>query len=278
MAHLFFVLLIASALGIGAPPMVLAQEAAPPVESDPVRPKTPAHRAYLPGPLPNTDVIIGQPPASGSATLAADLAIYWGTRALKGSARWALATNDVAQSAAAVLDNFACALGRRLDPAAVPKLVTLFDRVRLDVGNATRLPKDRYRRIRPHIGNEAPLCVVRDPHVEDTFSYPSSHATLGWTLTLILASLVPDRAAGILTRGRVYGESRIVCGLHWRTDVEAGRTIAAALYAALAGDAAFRADMDAVRVELGQALAASETKAEAGTCEVEAAATATALP
>ena len=278
MAYVFFVLLGALVLGIGTPPNAPAQEAAPPVEHDPVKPDTPARRAYLPAPLPNTGAIIGPPPASSSAASAADIATFWSTRALQGSPRWALATNDVAQSAAAVLDNFACALGYRLNPAAVPKLITLFDRVRLDVANATRMPKDHYRRIRPHIGNDAPLCVVRDPHVEDTFSYPSSHATLGWTLALILASLVPERATAILTRGRVYGESRVICGLHWRTDVEAGRTIAAALYAALAGHAAFRADLEAVRTELQQALAASETKPDAGTCEVEAAATATAFP
>src|SRR5215213_2535288 len=173
MAHLFFVLLVASALGIGTPLKALAQEAAPPVEHDPVKPDTPARRAYLPAPLPNTGAIIGPPPASSSAAAAADLATYWSTRALQGSPRWALATNDVAQSAAAVLDNFACALGYRLDPAAVPKLITLFDRVRLDVGNATRMPKDHYRRTRPHIGNDAPLCVVRDPGLE-----PGAHPRL----------------------------------------------------------------------------------------------------
>src|SRR4051812_32433632 len=44
MARHFFVLLVASALGIGTPLKALAQEAAPPVEHDPVKPETPARR------------------------------------------------------------------------------------------------------------------------------------------------------------------------------------------------------------------------------------------
>ena len=75
MTHVFFVLLGALALSAGAPLNALAQEAAPPIEHDPVKPETPARRAYLPAPLPNTSAIIGPPPASGSAASAADLAI-----------------------------------------------------------------------------------------------------------------------------------------------------------------------------------------------------------
>jgi len=276
--HRLCVLLVASALGVGTLLPTLAQQAAPPVENDPIRPEEPAHRGYLSDSLPNMDTAIGQPPAVGSAALAADLAAFWGTRALLGSPRWVLATKDVHGGAKDMLNHFACTLGYRLDPTAVPKLVTLFDRVRIDVGRAAGIPKGDYHRIRPHVGNEAPLCVEREPDLDRSFSYPSGHATLGWTVALILTSLVPDRATDILTRGRIYGESRVICGVHWRSDVEAGRTIAASLYAVLEGDPAFRADMDAVRAELKQALVASETKPDGGTCKVEAAAATTPPP
>jgi acid phosphatase (class A) len=277
MTYPLCLLLLASALGVSAPLSALAQETTPSVEPDPVKPGTPVRHAYLSEPLSNTDLITGPPPISGSAAFAADLVAYWSTRGLKGSSRWALATKDGARGATVMLDNFACALGRRLDPALVPRLMTLFDRVHSDVADATRGLKDRYRRTRPHVDNDAPLCVERDPRIPNTFSYPSSHATLGWTLALTLASLVPEHATGVLARGRVYGESRVVCGLHWRSDVEAGRTIGAALFAALGSNAVFRADLDTARAELHQALAASETKPDAEACEVEAAAARTPL-
>jgi len=89
--------------------------------------------------------------------------------------------------------------------------------------------------------------------------------------------LVPERASGVLARGRVYGESRVVCGLHWGSDVEAGRAIGAALFAALESCAVFRAALDAVRAELEQALVASQAEPDAGACEIEAAAARTPL-
>jgi len=86
----------------------------------------------------------------------------------------------------------------------------------------------------------------------------------------------PPPAVATHELARLFGRSAALAGVTMR--VEAGRTIAAALYATLAGDAAFRADLEAVRAELQQVLAASETRPDAGTCEVEAAAAAAALP
>ena len=83
------------------------------------------------------------------------------------------------------------------------------------------------------IGNEAPICVQRSQALADSFSYPSGHATQGWAYALILASLVPEKATPILARGRAYGESRIVCGVHWLSDVAAGRLTGTAVFAAL---------------------------------------------
>ena len=93
---------------------------------------------------------------------------------------------------------------------------------RLDLARATRIPKVHYRRLRPFVGNEAPICVQRTQVLTDSFSYPSGHATQGWAYALIMSALVPEKATAILTRGRAYGESRIVCGVHWPSDVAAG--------------------------------------------------------
>ena len=68
----------------------------------------------------------------------------------------------------------------------------------------------------------------------------------------LLAEIAPDRAAEVLERARMFGESRVVCGVHHVTAVEAGRLTAESVLAALHGVAAFRADLEAAREEVSR--------------------------
>ncbi|TGD97128.1 acid phosphatase [Methylobacterium nonmethylotrophicum] len=227
----------------------------------------PAREPYLAAGALDVAAALPAPPRPGSAAQAADAAIYAATRDLAGSSRWHLAVADVASGVPRLLDDFSCAIGRRLDPARVPALAELLARLRRDVVAVVRNAKARFARLRPHLGNDAPICVDRTEALDRSFAYPSGHATEGWTFGLVLAALMPERAAPILRRGRIYGESRIVCGVHWASDVEAGRSTGAALFAALVGSPAFRADLDRARAELA---AGSEGAApEAALCARE---------
>ena len=71
-------------------------------------------------------------------------------------------------------------------------------------------------------------------------SYPSGHTAFGWAWALILTEIAPERADVILARGRAFGESRMVCNVHWYSDVVAGRTIGAAAVARLHAEPEFR--------------------------------------
>ncbi len=220
--------------------------------------------------LPDAVQILPPPPGHDAPLDKADRAAFANTRALKGSPRWEIAANDVAEGAAAVLENFACVLGTRIDQARVPAVINLLERARLDLAHATRAPKVHYRRLRPFVGNEAPICVMRTQALTDSFSYPSGHATQGWAYALILAALVPEKATPILVRGRAYGESRVVCGVHWLSDVVAGRLTGTSVFAALMGDPTFRADLEKARAELRAAMAGAGTPPDQATCAREA--------
>ena len=266
---------ILAALSLGAllaGPAAAAPDSAPSLGAETVRPGRPAVRSYLADGLPDPVTVLPPPPADGSTLGKADRAAFEATRGLEGSARWSLATDDVAEGAAAIIETFACVLGTRIDQARVPALIALLERARLDLARATRLPKRQYRRPRPFVGNTAPICVARTPELAASYSYPSGHATQGWAYALIVAALVPEKAAAILARGRAYGESRVVCGVHWLSDVAAGQTNGAAVFAALVGDATFRADMDRARAELRTALSGPGDAPDRTVCarEVEA--------
>jgi PAP2 superfamily len=57
-------------------------------------------------------------------------------------------------------------------------------------------------------------------------SYPSGHTTYGYTESLVLALLVPERYQQMIVRAAEYGNNRIVVGAHYAMDVLGGRTVA----------------------------------------------------
>jgi len=60
----------------------------------------------------------------------------------------------------------------------------------------------------------------------DSPSFPSGHTTHGYTESLVLALLVPDRYPQMMARAAEYGNDRIVIGAHYAMDVLGGRTLA----------------------------------------------------
>lgn len=217
---------------------------------------------------PNTLRILPPAPQPGDARDAADRAVFKATRALKDTPRWALAVNDVDERA--IARDMSCALGVELTPQSAPAVVGLLTKIAPEVGRAVNGPKGYYQRKRPYLVDEGPICVEKTDALAASPDYPSGHATWGWTVGLILAELAPDRSTAILDRARAFGESRIVCGVHNLSAVEAGRTNASALVAALHGSPAFRADLDAARADLARARAAGPAP-DAAACTAEAA-------
>jgi acid phosphatase (class A) len=191
---------------------------------------------------------------AGSAALAADAEAYRVTRALRDTPRWALATQDANLAFPDAGGTFSCALDAPITEAATPHLYVLMRRILADGGLAGYAAKDHYQRRRPFMEYRDASCTPQEePQLVRDASYPSGHAAIGWTWALVLAEIAPERADAILARGYAYGQSRVVCGVHWQSDVTAGRVVAAGVVARLHADPAFRADLAAAKAELAEA-------------------------
>jgi len=106
-------------------------------------------------------------------------------------------------------------------------------------------------RPRPFIVNpRQPTCITPSDELRRSSAYPSGHATLGWAWALALAEVAPEKADAILHRGWEYGQSRVVCGVHWTSDVAAGYSLGSAAIGRMHGDAGTRALFDAARAEM----------------------------
>ena len=203
---------------------------------------------YLGEAAPDSYKILPPAPTPGTIRYQADRSAFLATRSLKDSPRWSLATADADE--AAIVKDMSCAIGMELTPQTAPKLTKILMTARYDVRRAVNHPKDIYKRQRPYLIDEGDICVAKTDGLAKSPDYPSGHTTWGWTVGLILAELVPERSTEILTRARSFGESRLICGVHNMSAVEAGRTNGSIVVAGLHGSAAFRADMDAARKEI----------------------------
>jgi acid phosphatase (class A) len=193
-------------------------------------------------------------PATGDPRYQADMAIFRATRSLEGSPRWTLAQADDDLSIAGLLHAFRCALGITLTPEDAPKLSALIARVYSDAGAAANVLKVRYQHKRPFQVAEGDVCVSPQGRqaLEHSPDYPSGHAALSWDAGLILAEMVPEATIDILARARAFGQSRIVCGVHNASAVEAGGMTATAVFAMQSESPEFQRDFDAARTELAR--------------------------
>ncbi len=166
--------------------------------------------------------------------------------------------------------DFACALGVTLDQRSAPMLHALFGRILADARPFIDPGKNHYARPRPFVRMKGNICVPRTESLVRSGSYPSGHSTMSWTWGLILAELAPDRATEILSRARAYSESRVVCGVHYPSDIAAGRLDGSALFAALQGSPEFRADLEKARAEVAAARGVGASSPDPTVCKVEA--------
>jgi acid phosphatase (class A) len=212
-------------------------------------------KGYLaPKDIPDAAMILPPPPAPRSAALARDEEAQRAALALRGSARWAMATADADVFSPKATGAMSCAAGIEISPQATPKLDALMRRSFADLAIATRGAKAKYQRARPFMVNGQPNCTPEwDAILRKDGSYPSGHAAIGFGWGLILAELVPSRAAQLVSRGRAFADSRRICNVHWLSDVEEGSIAATATVARLHAEPAFQSDMTVARKEVAMA-------------------------
>jgi acid phosphatase (class A) len=192
---------------------------------------------------------LAPPPASGSPAALADLQTVLAVQAARTPAEAEAAKADADRS----VFRFADVLGPNLTPATLPRTAAFFTRV-------AQLDKATVKTAKSYWGHPRPSVISSDVHplsVEkpDDWSYPSGHATFGYTAAALLAHMLPEKRVALFERADIYAQHRVVMGVHYPSDVEAGRVAGAVIAAQLMDDPAWRADFNAARDELRKALA-----------------------
>jgi acid phosphatase (class A) len=220
--------------------------------------QAPAAVQYLSPGQVDSVALLAPPPAPGSAAAGQDLeAVLAAQRDAHRDGTDLRAMDDAQANCARVADVLHLGAGS----AAAVEFAT---RVALEASGTTVAAKVYWHRARPYVVSpkvEVPggIATGNPPGSAaakswEYTSYPSGHAAFGMACAIVLAQMVPEERAALFARGRAYGQSRVIIGAHFPTDVEAGGLIGTAAAAFLLQNLQFQSDLRAARGGLRRAL------------------------
>lgn len=191
------------------------------------------------------------PPDSTSAAFGYDVNQYmWGKEQRKNADRAAQAIRDAVYATKTIADEYSDAFGLTISEEGTPAIYHVLDKACKTIDLICQEIKKFYMRRRPFMVFKEPTLVPGDEEeLSHNGSYPSGHTILGWSGTLVLTEINPQAADALANRGYEYGQSRVIAGYHWQSDVNAGRVITCAAFARLHANQEFLEDIAAAQAE-----------------------------
>ena len=197
--------------------------------------KTPVDAYFTKTEMPDMLKWCPAPPDTLDPRFANDIMRYfWGKQMRNCKERADIAIRDAVYGLDCIIREFSEPFGLQISKEETPEIYKVLREGTATCDSICTIPKRYYMRKRPFMRfNEPTLYPEDEPALRKNGSYPSGHTLLGWSSALLLSEINPDRADTLLARGLMYGDSRLIVGAHWQSDVDAARLAAAAAYARL---------------------------------------------
>lgn len=202
----------------------------------------------------NSFQLLPPPPEAGSILFLYDKSRYdWG-KLQRDTPRGEQAVQDARLDGDGVPYAFSEAFGMEISKEKTPEIYKLVINMREDAGDlATRHAKNYYMRVRPFSFFKEMTCnPEQQKELSTNGSYPSGHTSIGWATALVLSEINPARQNEILKRGFEMGQSRVICGYHYQSDVDAARIVASAVVARLHANEAFTNQLNKAKKEFNK--------------------------
>ncbi|MBZ5759911.1 MULTISPECIES: acid phosphatase [Rhizobium] len=196
----------------------------------------------------NLLVLLPPPPANDSAQMRAELAeilTLQVTRTPEQSARAVADAEENVWRFADVIDS------PKFTKENLPKFTAFFDRIVETEGAVTDPAKKVWNRPRPHLYSDLVHPVVP---LSKSGSYPSGHTTIGTLMGIVLSNMLPEKKAALMARAWEYGHNRMVGGIHYATDIEAGRISGTVIASTIMTHDDYKTEFEAAKAELRTAL------------------------
>jgi len=193
------------------------------------------------------------PPQPNEASFYNDWQRYQWGKTMRDTERGQLAVKDAVFSVERLAEIYSEPFGLEISPQNTPKIWALLERIWATANVCIDKSKSRIMRNRPFVQFNEPTPVPKDEDLlRDNSSYPSGHTIVSWSVGLVLVQINPAKQAEILKRGFEFGESRVIVGFHFQSDVDAGRIITSALINRLNANEDFRRQLGEAKAEFQQ--------------------------
>jgi acid phosphatase (class A) len=199
----------------------------------------------------DTAGILINPPAKNSDETKAELAELHRLQEARSPAQVLRAQNDDSEEDIFIFKNV---LGERFNREGLPMTALLSDHVHNDEGIILNPAKAFFQRPRPYHFDETikPVCKIKEDRTD--YAYPSGHGTTGYLEGLVLTLIVPEKRDAILARADDYAHNRLICGVHYPSDIVASKQVAYAAIGIIMNNPQFKKELAAARAETRAAL------------------------
>jgi acid phosphatase (class A) len=191
--------------------------------------------------------VLPPPPRLGSIESKADLQAV----AIAGQHRTKREVSEALADDKESVFRFADVMGPGFNSGNLPYATGFFQRLSSDAEGAVSIAKLHFKRPRPFA-----LDRGIKPLLSETWSssYPSGHAAFGYLNAIVLSCIVPEKIDVIYDRARQYAHNRVILGIHYPTDTQAGLISASVIANVLLHQPAFLADLARARSEVRAAI------------------------
>ncbi|MCF0177434.1 MAG: phosphatase PAP2 family protein [Bacteroidales bacterium] len=194
---------------------------------------------YTKDEAPHMEYVLPEPPSLTDPLFFNDWAQYnWG-KSIRDTERGRQAVEDAAISAGFFMKRFAPAMTYSTTPESNPILYQLLLKAHRTEGQAGASAKAHFKRVRPYQQYKEPSGVPAGENPNDFTSYPSGHTHASWLVGMILTAIDPSHTETIMKVAYELGQSRVIVGYHYQSDVDAGRVVGSITFARLCADEEF---------------------------------------
>lgn len=191
--------------------------------------------------------LLPPPPAQDGAVTKAEIGEILTLQTTVGQAR----IDQAAADAEETVFRFTYQLFPTLTPANAPLAASFFQKLSDDEGLIIDAAKDVWNRPRPFLFDTRIQALAKK---SSSGAYPSGHTAYGTLVGIALSDMIPEKRAEIFARTDDYAFSRMVAGMHYRSDLFASRMAATAMMAIMMQNEKFRTEAAAVKAEVRKVL------------------------